>query len=158
VWQVNKWTNIWTRTIYTTCLCTTVNIYFHIFHLKWKQIQIVWCGTPVCKNRQRFDFRPSVVKSVTILLSHFYFLPVLSIFKKSWINGNEPTESTPNNWNIAEKSVKHHSVIKIRLIGLFVSPKKEEINKTSTYKFNFNFIVKLIHNQNKIISTKLFYL
>ena len=41
VWQVNKWTTIWTRTIYTTCLCTTVNIYFHIFHLKWKQIQII---------------------------------------------------------------------------------------------------------------------
>ena len=41
VWQVNKWTKIWTKTIYTTCLCTTVNIYFHIFHLKWKQIQII---------------------------------------------------------------------------------------------------------------------
>jgi hypothetical protein len=41
VWQVNKWTKIWIRTIYTTCLCTTVNIYFHIFHLKWKQIQII---------------------------------------------------------------------------------------------------------------------
>jgi hypothetical protein len=26
---------------YTTCLCTTVNIYFHIFHLKWKRIQII---------------------------------------------------------------------------------------------------------------------
>ena len=41
VWQVNKWTKIWPRTIYTTCLCTTVDIYFHIFHLKWKQIQII---------------------------------------------------------------------------------------------------------------------
>ena len=35
VWQVNKWTKIWTRTMYT-CLCTTVNIHFHIFHLKMK--------------------------------------------------------------------------------------------------------------------------
>jgi hypothetical protein len=41
VWQVNKWTKIWTKTIYTTCLWTTVNIYFHIFHLKWKQLQII---------------------------------------------------------------------------------------------------------------------
>ena len=39
VWQVNKWTKIWTRTIYY--ICTTFNIYFHIFHLKWKQIQII---------------------------------------------------------------------------------------------------------------------
>jgi len=35
VWQVNKWTKIWTMTMYT-CLCATVNIYFHIFHLKMK--------------------------------------------------------------------------------------------------------------------------
>ena len=35
VWQVNKWTTIWTRTMYT-CLSIHVNFYFHIFHLKMK--------------------------------------------------------------------------------------------------------------------------
>ena len=35
VWQVNKWTKIWTRTMYT-CVCAIVNINFHIFHLKMK--------------------------------------------------------------------------------------------------------------------------
>jgi hypothetical protein len=37
-WQVNKWTKIWTRTMYTT-----LNIYFHIFHLKKKTKKKYYC-------------------------------------------------------------------------------------------------------------------
>ena len=35
MWQVNKWTKIWTRTMHTS-LGIHVHFYFHIFHLKMK--------------------------------------------------------------------------------------------------------------------------
>jgi hypothetical protein len=47
VLQVNKRTKLWTRAMYT-CLCATVNIFPHIFHLKnenkykWKPFLILW--------------------------------------------------------------------------------------------------------------------
>ena len=87
--------------LYTTCLCTTVNMYFHICHLKWKQIQIIiTVFIPIY-------FVSFICSCNTITLSKICFI------SKSLVEVDIYLYNlfTPQyGWNTARVGIKHQSI------------------------------------------------
>ena len=53
-----------------------------------------------CHTTQALIKCPLFLSTFDLIYPTFIFLPVLCIFQKSWINGNEPMKSPPKNYHM----------------------------------------------------------